>query len=1087
MSTETITVLFTDLVGSTALLSRVGAARADVLRREHFAMLRQAIARTRGREIKNLGDGLMVAFGSVVGALDAAVLMQKGLRRSNADGSLLMRVGISHGEADAEAGDYFGRPVIEAARLCAAADDGQILTTEIVRMLAGSRTFHVFEGIDEIELKGFTEPIAACIVQWDTSVDELRSTIPLPRRLESPTSTILIGRDDERMALLNAWYLSAATNRCGTAFIAGDAGIGKTALLADVARSVYAEDGVVLYGRCDEDLSIPYQPWTEALRHLIAHAPDSMVGSIAPELARLVPAASSGDAKPHQSLDIDADAERYVLFASVVELLATVSAKSAVLLLLDDLHWADGPTLQLLRYLALSDVPMRVQIIGSYRDSETSTKPTLIDLLAALRRENATQQVALHGLSEVQVLTLVEDFVGHELGDDELVLRDALVRETDGNPFFVAEMLRHLAETGAIAEHQGRWIVERDLATIDLPASIREVIERRVARLGERAANVLGAASVIGRDFVLPMVASLTDVDEDIVLDTLERAVGADLLRDIGGERFAFAHALIEHAMYDGLGATRRARLHRRAAQYIEDETNGDPGGRIGELAQHWSEGAGSVDAARACDWQCKAGDHALGRLAPEEARRWYLRAEEFYAKYTLHDHHSRCRILLGLGQAQRQLGDAAHRQTLLDAANLADQLGATPLLVRAALANNRGWFSAAGTIDQERVDVLRRAIAQVGSSDNQSRASLLALLSLELSSLGPDPTERRLLADEATALARSSGNQKTLLHVLHLVYVTKSAADTHEERQAIAREALALARIAGDDLSEFWANVCMLNTWAEASYVFRPLLDRCAEIAERIGQPTMRWMITWLECCDASRLGNMQRADDLAGAALRIALEAGEPDAMAVYGTQIAVLRWMQGRRAELVPVLTAVKPELERLASFRAMFAAAHLDAGDESLAASLLNAELQVLPRQPADLQWLCTALTWCDVSYRLGDQRASGVLAAILQPFAVLFGFDGGSLYGSVADALARLAFTTADYDAAQTYLDIADELNARFDAPFFSARTRLHRAQMCTRRGATGDRDAARIHATDALEIAQRHGFADIERAAAQTV
>src|SRR6185437_12698418 len=164
MATETITVVFTDLVGSTALLSRVGAARADTLRREHFAMLRQATARTGGREIKNLGDGLMIVFRSVTAALDAAVLMQKGIRRGSGEDALAMRVGVSHGEADVEAGDYFGPPVIEAARLCAVAADGQILSSDIVRMLAGSRTSHIFEPIGAIELKGFTEPVPVCSV-----------------------------------------------------------------------------------------------------------------------------------------------------------------------------------------------------------------------------------------------------------------------------------------------------------------------------------------------------------------------------------------------------------------------------------------------------------------------------------------------------------------------------------------------------------------------------------------------------------------------------------------------------------------------------------------------------------------------------------------------------------------------------------------------------------------------------------------------------------------------------------------------------------------------------------------------------------
>src|ERR1700733_9563069 len=159
MAAATVSVVFTDLVGSTALLSRVGEERAEVLRREHFGLLRDAISGLGGREVKNLGDGLMVVFDGVTAALDGAVAMQQAIAGRRTDEPMTIRVGVSFGECDVDDGDYFGLPVVEAARLCAKAESGEILVTEFVRMLARSRSTVVLEPVGALELKGLDEPV----------------------------------------------------------------------------------------------------------------------------------------------------------------------------------------------------------------------------------------------------------------------------------------------------------------------------------------------------------------------------------------------------------------------------------------------------------------------------------------------------------------------------------------------------------------------------------------------------------------------------------------------------------------------------------------------------------------------------------------------------------------------------------------------------------------------------------------------------------------------------------------------------------------------------------------------------------------
>ena len=289
------------------------------------------------------------------------------------------------------------------------------------------------------------------------------------------------------------------------------------------------------------------------LRHLVDNAPASWLGDVRPEIARLVPEVRLRVPDLPEPASSDPDAERYVLFASVIELLAAVSRDMPVVLVLDDLHWADRPTTQLLRHLAGSDVPMRVLVVGVFRDADIGPSHPLAGTLAALHREDVSSRISLRGLGDLELLDLMEQTAGHKLDTDGLVLRDELLAETDGNPFFVAEILRNLAETGAIVQQEGRWVTTAELRANGLPVSVREVIGRRVSRLGSTAMAVLSAASVIGRDFDLNTLTELTDEDDDSILDLLEHAVAANLLTEIGPGRFSFAHALVEHTLYDEL------------------------------------------------------------------------------------------------------------------------------------------------------------------------------------------------------------------------------------------------------------------------------------------------------------------------------------------------------------------------------------------------------------------------------------------------------------------------------------------------------------------------------------------------------
>ncbi len=872
-----------------------------------------------------------------------------------------------------------------------------------------------------------------------------------------------------------------ASTRAPIVLVSGEPGIGKSSLVSEFARIAYDQDAVVLYGRCDEELAVPYQPWSEALRHLLTHAPESSLRDVGPEMARLVPEIRERRVDLAAPAMSDADAERYVLFASVIELFAAVSSDAPLVLVLDDLHWADRPTTELLRQLATSDVPMRVLVVGTFRDADIGPNHPLTDTLAAFHRDSASTRIALRGLGDTELLELMEETAGHELDEDGLALRDALLAETDGNPFFVVEILRHLAETDAITQQQdGRWVATSELRATGLPVSVREVLGRRVAHLGATAMESLSAASVIGRDFDLETLSSLLDQEDSSLLDLLDHAVAANLVREVGPGRFSFAHALVEHALYEELGSTRRARLHRRVAEIIEQQTRGEPGDRVGELAHHWAEAVAPQDPSKAVTYAQKAGDHALARLAPDEAVRWYQQALDMVDRSASSDEALRCALLVRLGDAQRQTGDPIFRETLLDAGHLAHRIDDTPLLVTAAIANNRGFFSSSGIVDVERVEVLRLALDRIDEADKASRARLLALLASELLWNG-DLAERRGVADKAIAVARASGDPSTTLYVLNLVYAATWTPDNLEERLGRSKEAVALARELADEVGEFFALTYSIPGLYECSLPIDASIERMHEIAERLGQPMLEWVCRWVDAVEGARVGDAEQSERAAEAALTVGSAAGQPDALLFYGTQLAYVRWLQGRAAELVPLLKPLADEMNDVPAFLPLLAACQLDAGDLDGARELLTSEMPRLADEPANFTSLAGIVFWSDVVYRLADLDAASLLVPKLAAHPHLVSFNGVALQGPVADALGQMATLLGDHDDAERYFDIADTLSEQLGAPFFIARAKLHRAEMQIKRDRNGDRDQARSNCEEAIEIARRHGFAGVER------
>ena len=1097
MTTENVAILFTDIVGSTELSQRLIPEAADKVRRDHFSILRRAIAETGGTEVKNLGDGLMVVFSSASAALSCAVAMQQGVERDNSDRgySMGLRIGLSGGEVTREDADYFGDPVIEAARLCATSNGGQILVADVVRAMAGRRSRHRLLGVGSLALKGLPEPVETMEVTWEPLRTVPGNDVPLPGRVGALPSVGVVGRAVEVEAMAAAVKRVVDGGGREVVLISGEAGVGKTTVAAEAARAAFDDGACVLFGHCEEDLATPYRLFAEALGHYVAHAPEERllthVESHGSELTRLVPALARRLPDLPPSTATDADTERYLLFGAAVDLLAMASQDQPVILVFDDLQWADKGSLLLLRHLVATDLPMQVLVLGTFRDSELSYSHALLDTLGALHRQSGVTRVELTGLDDAGVVSLMEAAAGHTLDDTGVGLAHALYRETDGNPFFVSEVLRHLSETGSIYQDaNGRWLAVASLEVIALPESVRVVIGGRVGRLGPEAQRVLAQAAVIGQDFDLDVLARSTGVPEDQLLDILDRAAAAALVRerlDAPGQ-YRFAHALIQRTLYEDLGPTRRARAHRRAGEALEAIYGERNGAHIGELAHHWFSATQPVDVTKAIVYSRRAAEAALAALAPDEAVHYFSQALQLLGQEREPDPLLEVDLLIGLGSAQRQAGLSSFRETLLDAARLAQALGATERLVAAALANNRGLFSSLGVVDGEKVQVLEAVLEAMPPDDSNERALLLATLCNELTH-GRPLEERRGLANRAKDMARRLADPATIVQVLNLVEQPLEAPPTLHERVADTNEALMLAETLGDPYHHYFAAVYRRISAAAAGDRQTALscLDLMESLSQRLRQPILMWITTFHEAAQALIAGDPERAEALSTEALQIGTECGQPDALSFYGSQMVIIRHEQGRLGELLPVIEAVAAETG-MPGYKGALAASYLDADGEPDAVALLEAAVsEGFASLLVGIGWLEAVTAYAQVAIELHHAEAAAILFDMFAPYHDQMGFNGLMPLEPVAMYLGSLATVLKRFDEAETYFVEATEFGHRMNAPFSLARTNLSWGRMLTHRAAVGDTERAQDLLAEAHRAATDNGYGSVERSARQAL
>jgi class 3 adenylate cyclase len=1093
-SVELATILLTDLVGSTRLATSVGPVCADQLREEHFELLRDAIASSGGREVKNTGDGLMVAFSSASAAVQCAVAVQQLFERRyrDAEQTLHVRVGLAAGESTVKDGDYFGMPSIEAARLCAEAPSDGILISGMAKALAGRCEGVEFSSAGELELKGFPDPVEAFSVTWAPLAEEageLAGRWPLPALLRSVPPVKYVGRVQERAGLAEAMKLARSGQR-QVVLLSGEPGIGKTRLASYAAHDADAEGFAVVWGACTEELAVPYEPWIGVCTQLVESAPDQLirrhVKRHAGELLRLARNLAERSEEFPVPQSSDPETERYLLFNAVAGLLGEVAETVALCVVLDDLHWADAQSLALLKHVLRPSEQGALQVIVTYRDSDLGKDHPLTALLADLRSLQGVQRIALHGLGTDEVAEIISAVAGHELDQDGVELAARIAAETDGNPFFVGEILRGLSESGGLTfdEDTQRWSIDTSTA-IALPESVREVIERRVERLGEESLEALRLAAVVGREFDLQLLSAVVEIDEGRLLDHLEAAVAASLLAESSERvgRFRFAHALINQTLYEGLGATRRARMHQRVAQVLEALYGANPGGHLSELALHWRLAPVSVNKAKAADYALKAGQRALENLAPAEAMKLFEDAVELIDDA---DSRERCEALIGLGEAQRQTGIAAYRDSLLEASNIASELGDAELAARAALANSRGYTSTVGERDEQRLSAIARAIELDEPPNPVRRAQLLALEAMELS-WDPDLARRKALAEEALALARGAANPAALATVLQRAFNAIWSPETLEPRRGLAAELADCAATLGDPAIAFWAQRESVHSFVERGDLTeaRDAAEQGHALADQLGQPALQWF----DCFQRAGLellhGDLAAGERLAEQAFQLGQEAGQPDAILIYGGQIAFIRPFQGRGGEVIEIQRQSVSAFAGVPAFRAGLAATlcWLDRHDEARPI-LEQASSDRFDHLGSTAATLTALALYAEAAFQASDTQASSILYDRLEPFADQVVWVGSQGYGHVRIYLGLLAACLGEHQRADEHLRFACEFHESNGMPLWGARGHLGWAEALAARGHA---DEARDHAVRAREFSREHGYGAFEPRAATLV
>ncbi len=859
-----------------------------------------------------------------------------------------------------------------------------------------------------------------------------------------PSGEVFVGRERELDALVHTLE-DALGGRGRLVLLVGEPGIGKSRLADQLMNRARRSEACVLVGRCWEAGGAPaYWPWVQSLRGYVQGAePDALrahLGTGVGELAQLLTELHDLFPALPEPIAQESDGARFRLFEAVSSFLRNAAREEPLVVMLDDLHAADEPSLLLLRFVARQMADSRLLVVCAFRDVDPTLGEPLTAALAELVREPHTTRIELTGLSESDLAEYIKKSTGID-PPDRLV--EAIHAETEGNPLFVAEVVQLLQAEDRLADPN---------AHLRIPPGVRAVIGQRVGRLSERCRSLLLPAAVMGREFGLDALARFTDLPRNEMLDVLDEAMGERVVTDVPGSpgHLRFGHALIRDTLYDELSTARRLQLHRDAAAALEDVYSNDLDPHLAELAHHFS--AGSVPN-RAFDYANRAGDRAAAQLAFEEATRLYAMALTLVAEDT-----ARCDLLVKLGDAQARAGDMRTGQgSFLEAADLAERLGLPERLASAALGYGGRIIWEVSRGDTEHVPLLERALAALGDEDSPLRVRLLARL-------GGGPLRdsvfaahrKREASEEALAMARRIGDPGTIAYAIAGFIPANHSPEFIPTQIALGTELIDVATAAGDleRAAEGYENRFTALLEVGDLGGAKADLAAMAELAKELRQPSQEWFVVAYSALMALLEGDLALAEDLIERARGMGEAAQAWNAAVTHGLQLYLLRREQGRLQEVEDLVRRSVEDYSTYAIWRCVLTQTAAGLAHKREARELLTAlAADDFAALPFDEEWLVEMGLLAEAATALGERERAAELYERLVPYADHVAVCYAEIStGCVARPLGLLATIMERWDDAERHFEQALEVNERTRARPWVARTKHAYGQMLSASG-----------------------------------
>jgi len=911
---------------------------------------------------------------------------------------------------------------------------------------------------------------------------------------ERLTEMGFVGRERELDALRGA-VDDGLSSRGRIIVVGGDDGVGKTRVVSEAASYATLRGAKVVWGRCVEDPGAPaYWPWVQVIRSLVHDQDDvELVADLGPgavEIAQIVPDLRARVPEAHEARELEPEQARFRLFDSVSTYLLNAARRQPIVIVLDDLHAADPSSLRLLEFLAGHVGTARLLVMGTARDSDLAEADPLARSLAALGRERSFDRIRLGGLDLGDVHQLFEHAMGRSAGGrSELALVEAVHAESEGNPFFAEEIIRHLSASGRVHKRDdGRWRTEvTDLREVGTPEGIRDAIMRRVDVLSDACRDLLATATVFGRTFDIESLGIVAGVEEPDVQRLLREATAAGVLTATGDDhKLRFEHAALRDTLYEQLAAERRHDLHRRAGEAIEELRDDDLEPHLGEIAHHFvqaaADGSDEETAAKAGDYAWWAGERAVQQHAYEEA------AVRFEQALTLLPDGAdqaprRCELLLALGDAQWRTGELARaRDSFLEAAKIARRAALDDAFARAALGYGGGVGGVGLTdrADETLVRLLREGLERVPERDSILRVQLQGRLAVELVHSDASRDERIALADDTIRMADRIGEPRNRLIALYSRQWADVGPDDVRGQMARADDILRLATAVEDREMQFRARLFRYGALLQLGDAAAAARELAAleQLADELRQPYFEWQVGVLRGGWKLKSGSLAEAEGIIAETANLGRLGNEELTANSFAAQMFMLVWARDGVDQFVDGIVTRAQRYDQSAwPIAAALIFAEAGRGDE--ARSRLHAlAADDFSAVRFDRNWLTAMTLLAMTAARLEEAEVAAAIYDRLAPYAdqhtVLLG--GAAFFGSTHFFAGLAARTAGRLDLAIDHFLAARQANDRVDEHIVTPRLCGELAMALLDRGRHGEAERAREEIEHGLAVARAGGM-----------